>query len=55
MLRILRSVSVLEKIAFTVILSRKYRIPVYILHSQNKQAFCPCYHIMSQSGVFIMI
>ena len=55
MLRILRSVTVLEKIAFTVILSRKYRIPVYILRSQNKQAFSPCYHIMSQSGVFIMI
>ena len=41
MLRILRSVSVLEKIAFTVILSRKYRIPVYILRSQNKQEFSP--------------
>ena len=59
--RILRSVTVLEKIAFTVTLSRKYRIPVYILPPQNKHvfpspapAFAVIYHIMSQSGVFIM-
>lgn len=52
MLRILRSVSVLEKIAFTVILSRKYGIPVYILRSQNKQAFSPLPHYVSEWCVY---
>ena len=55
MLRILKRVSVLEKTAFTVTMSRKHTIPVYILRSQNKRMFSPRCHIMSQSGVFIMI
>ena len=59
MLRILRSVTVLKKITFIVTLSRKYRIPVYLLPPQIKCMPHPPtanhYHIMSQSGVFIMI
>ena len=36
MLRILRSVTVIKKITFIVTLSRKYRIPVYLLPPQIK-------------------
>ena len=56
MLRILRSVTVLEKMAFTVTLSRKYRIPVYILPPQNKLCFPPpdppLSHYVSESCVY---
>ena len=41
MLRILRRVSVLEKTAFTVTLSRKHRIPVYILPLRISAWFPP--------------
>ena len=44
MLRILRSVTVLEKIAFTVTLSRNYRIPVYMIVYNNtfENILCFC-------------
>ena len=52
MLRILKSVSVLENIVFTVTLSRKHRIPVYILPPRISACFPPLSHYVSEWCVY---